>query len=143
MKSVSNPEQTKRCVFDKKTKTLNKKKAANDLLSPPHLTSETDSMGAFKDEILKDDIKYEPTYGEAIVEVRMIDDIPESVLCRISTFVNNNEYDEKMKGRFLSRDFSRGASGASVRYINTICDLQTQAESLFLYIIALLTGGSL
>lgn len=33
VKSVSNPEQTKRCVFDKKTKTLNKKRAANDLLS--------------------------------------------------------------------------------------------------------------
>jgi hypothetical protein len=135
VKSVSHPKLTQRCAFDKEARTLKTVSTGYDLLSPPHLVSEKDSMGAYKD-----NSKIDRMYGEAIVEVRMIASIPESVLCQINEQVDRQD-EETMKGKFLSRDFSRGSSGIKIKFINPNYDLQTQAEGLFLYIEKLINGG--
>lgn len=135
VKSVSDQKFTQRCVFDKTTKTLKLIKTVHDILSPPHLTSEKDSMGAFKD-----DSKLDLKYGQAIVEFRGISNIPESAIKRINKLVNLED-DTAMKNNFLSQDFSLDVNIKTKRELkNEQYDLQTQAEGLFLYITALLTG---
>ena len=92
-------------------------------------------MGAFKD-----DLQHDKKYGEAIVEFRGISDIPESVLKRIAKLVECEDEPE-MKNNFLSQDFSLDVkSKVKRKFKNDQYDLQTQAEGLFLYITALLTG---
>lgn len=136
VKSVSHPNEAQRCVFDKDQKTLKKVTIGHDLLSPPHLVSEKDSMGAYKD-----NSKIDRSYGEAVVEVRMIAGIPKSVLEKINRIVGC-DYDNKMKGSFLSQDFSRDDNSKKKRdFQNDHYDLQTQAEGLFLYIKELINGG--
>ncbi|CAO5682674.1 MAG: hypothetical protein HEEMFOPI_01742 [Holosporales bacterium] len=125
IKSISIQTSRKRCVFDKKTKVLKHEKVEYDLLSPPYLISETDSMGAFKD-----DSKHKTEYGEAIIEFRMIGNIPESTLTRIND--DASPYSQKIKGKFLGGDLSE------------ICridfSLQTQVIGLFSYLEKLIKG---
>lgn len=135
VKSVSNPEQTRRCVFDKETKTLRTTAVTHDLLSPPHLSSEKDSMGAFKD-----DSKHDPDYGQAIVEFRGISNIPQSALEQITALAECDDEPE-MNKRFLTRHFNFDSTDRESQFCkNERYDLQMQAKGLFLYIEKLING---
>ncbi|CAO4836667.1 MAG: hypothetical protein FADNKDHG_01625 [Holosporales bacterium] len=84
--------------------------------------------------------KHESLYGEAIIEFRMIGNIPESVLRKISEYVKC-EFEQEMKGNFLTRDFSLDTTNAKKLVFENDCfDLQTQTKGLFLYVTRLIKG---
>lgn len=135
IKSINTQINSKRCVFDKKEKKLKTQQVKYDLLSPPHLSSEVDSMGAYNDSN-----KHVDEFGEAIIEFRMIDNIPESVLRKISEYVSC-EFEQDMKGNFLTKDFSLDTKNKKKREFKNDCfDLQTQTKGLFLYVTRLIKG---
>ncbi len=97
--------------FDLKTKVIKAVERKVDALSPPYFLAHTDSMGAYKDHM-------DLSYGEAVVEIREIENIGAYALQWMGLSFNDHN------GKFLTNERINGDSSA----------LLSQTKALFLFI---------